>query len=145
MGRGRLYGGGGGGAGDRTRCGFTLTRPLRRACVVALGRVRHAMAWCGRRFSLMFSPGGRLLPRPSAVVHTLRRQRKGMVQTLEQYFFCYEALLQEMEDSMGKAAAAAGGAAAAAGTGAAPAVAGASDGPRAAAGRNGQKRNAPSG
>ncbi|KAG2453523.1 hypothetical protein HYH02_001743 [Chlamydomonas schloesseri] len=72
-----------------------------------------------------------------AVVHTLRRQRKGMVQTLEQYFFCYEALLQEMEDSMGKVAAAAAGGAAA-GTGAAPAVAGASDGPRAAAGRNGQ-------
>ncbi|GFR43930.1 hypothetical protein Agub_g5068, partial [Astrephomene gubernaculifera] len=28
-----------------------------------------------------------------AVVHTLRKQRKGMVQTLEQYYFCYEALL----------------------------------------------------
>ncbi|GIL46797.1 hypothetical protein Vafri_3673 [Volvox africanus] len=37
-----------------------------------------------------------------AVVHSLRRQRKGMVQTLEQYYFCYEAVLQEMQDSSGQ-------------------------------------------
>ncbi|PNH12804.1 Protein-tyrosine-phosphatase PTP1 [Tetrabaena socialis] len=37
-----------------------------------------------------------------AVVLALRKQRKGMVQTLEQYYFCYEALLHEMQDSIGR-------------------------------------------
>ncbi len=46
--------------------------------------------------------------RAFAVVHSLRRQRKGMVQTLEQYFFCYEALLQEMQAAVGEVGSAAG-------------------------------------
>ncbi|EFJ45463.1 hypothetical protein VOLCADRAFT_82191 [Volvox carteri f. nagariensis] len=37
-----------------------------------------------------------------AVVHSLRRQRKGMVQTMEQYYFCYEAVLHEMQEATGR-------------------------------------------
>lgn len=37
----------------------------------------------------------------TAVVHCLRKQRRGMVQTLEQYYFCYEAVLHELEQSCG--------------------------------------------
>lgn len=31
-------------------------------------------------------------------VTTFRSQRIGMVQTMEQYFFCYEAIIDELED-----------------------------------------------
>lgn len=33
----------------------------------------------------------------AAVVHSLRKMRRGMVQTLDQYEFIYKAVLQELE------------------------------------------------
>ncbi|KXZ52751.1 hypothetical protein GPECTOR_8g142 [Gonium pectorale] len=58
-----------------------------------------AMAEQNASFSLADVKAAVDLP---AVVHSLRKQRKGMVQTLEQYYFCYEALLHEMQCALGR-------------------------------------------
>ncbi|KXZ54380.1 hypothetical protein GPECTOR_5g459 [Gonium pectorale] len=42
------------------------------------------------------------------LVHSLRRQRGGMVQTLEQYAFCYQAVAEELAAAVGEGAPAAG-------------------------------------
>lgn len=36
------------------------------------------------------------------VVERLRKQRMGMVQTIDQYYFCYQAVIQEVEAQVGK-------------------------------------------
>ncbi|GLC42084.1 hypothetical protein PLESTB_001066400 [Pleodorina starrii] len=35
------------------------------------------------------------------LVHSLRRQRSGMVQTIEQYAFCYQAVYEELQTALG--------------------------------------------